>query len=517
MNINALNKAFNLLNSSSTGGKTEIFNSIAELTSDTGISNEKIIETIENTVAELESKKYLGAEIEVSLNRRTGNITIAREYNVVKTPIDFSKEISLEDAKKINPKAKIGETVKEDLPRLRSNRTSLKYLIESISKNLKKILQEGEYEEFKDRENEIINGIVKKSTATYCIVGIGSKVEAIIQKEGLIPGERFKEGDKINACIKKVERSDDRFQITLSRTSDEFLKRIMKEEISEINEDIVKIINVARDPGSRAKVAIWSSDYKVDPIGACIGMKGSRIKNISSQIRNEKIDIIPWDRNFDNFVKNTFKPINVLKIEHELSSEHRGQIKITVPNESLSLAIGKKGQNIRLASKLLDTNIKVISEQQQREESIKKLKFIKNRLIKQLDIDDILAQFLISEGFMTAQQISESQIKQLEDLKGLNLEIAEAIHQRSVEYLGEIDKEFNAIISSDNYDPDLNEIHAHLDRGDFIELYSRGFNNLQSIAELSMDELMESIEGEVLSDSEASKVITIARQIVYNI
>jgi N utilization substance protein A len=343
-------------------GNTDIIDGIAGVVeaSSGAVSKEAVFNAIENSIADIMRQKYgINSNIIVKMNRNSGEVQIHRIMLVVEAVNDFDNEIDLNRAKMYNAEAKIGDSLDESLPHLHIERSIVSNMRDTILREIKSLEREAEYREFNTKIGQMFTGYVKKATKYNAIIAIGQKTEAIILKDGLIPGERLNEGDKITAIIQEVKRSDTEFQIILSRSSNEFLMRMLRDEVPEIDDNLIEIKGIVRDPGSRAKVAVFSPDNKVDAVGACIGPRGSRIKNLVNELKNEKIDIVSWSRDIETYIKNAMVPAKVIKINME-KQDGKDKAEVIVAEDQINIAIGRRGQNVRLVAKLAGVDIEIL-------------------------------------------------------------------------------------------------------------------------------------------------------------
>jgi len=300
--------------------------------------------------------------------------------------------------------------------------------------------RERQYDEYKDRVGEIVNGIVKRVEYGNVIVDLG-RAEAIVRRDETLPRETFRPGDRIRAYVYDVRREQRGPQIFLSRTHPEFMARLFGQEVPEIYDGVVEVVSVARDPGSRAKIAVRSKDGSIDPVGACVGMRGSRVQAVVNELQGEKIDIIPWSADVANFVVNALAPAEVAKV---VLDEEAERIEVVVPDEQLSLAIGRRGQNVRLASQLTGWDIDIMTEAEESERRQKEFAERTQRFVETLDVDEILAQLLASEGFATVEEIAYAEAQEISSLEGLDEQTAQELQARARDYLDKITAEQDA-------------------------------------------------------------------------
>ncbi|MBL0726046.1 MAG: transcription termination factor NusA [Alphaproteobacteria bacterium] len=497
---------------------TEIMDAIEFLVSSKGISKDEVFEIIESSILDSAKDRYGNADnIGVSMNRQSGEVNLYRDMIVTEEEDrDPSLYISFSVAKRINPDCTIGGTVKQLLPDVTTERKIANIIKNNIFGKIKSIEKQVEYDEFKKREGEVVTGLVKRATKFGCIVSIGSKAEAIILREGMIFGETFREKEKVSASISEVRRSDNDFQIILSRTSNEFLLSLLSDVVPEIGDGLVEVKEIARNPGSRAKVAVWSSDVRIDAVGSCIGARGSRVSQVVDELKGEKVDIILWDRDVVTFARNAIVPAKPVRIEIAKDENDNDVIDVIVRTEELSLAIGKRGQNVRLASKILGFDLNIVSEEERSQKLIDKLQLTISELKTALDIDEIIAQLLISEGFVSVVKIAESEVDDLGKIQGFNDKIASELHTRAVEWHEKLCKEYYSKAETVGFDTEEIGKLPYLTKKECLVLMDKKINTMQDIADLSSDELAEVLDGSVLEKKQIVKISSIVKGIVYS-
>ena len=369
-----------------------------------------VITAMEDAIAKAARSRY-GAETDVhaSIDSKTGELRLSRHMLVVETVENSSNQISLNDAKKRNPAAQVGDTIADTLPPLEYGRIAAQSAKQVIVQKVREAERDRQYIEYKDRIGDIINGIVKRVEYGNVVVDLG-RGEAIVRRDEMLPRETLRNGDRVRAYIYDVRREPRGPQIFLSRTHPQFMAKLFAQEVPEIYDGIVEVKAVARDPGSRAKIAVISRDSSVDPVGACVGMRGSRVQAVVNELQGEKIDIIPWSQDIATFVVNALAPAEVAKV---VLDEDRERIEVVVPDAQLSLAIGRRGQNVRLASQLTGWDIDILTEQ---EESERRQAEFQNRtkvFMEALDVDEVVGQLLASEGFGSVEELAVVDEKEL--------------------------------------------------------------------------------------------------------
>src|SRR6187455_3229742 len=341
-------------------------------------------------------------EIKAEVDPKTGEIRLARLLEVVEQVNMEATQISLEEARRRNPAAQVGDFIAEPLPPVDFGRVAAQNAKQVIVQKVREAERERQYDEYKDRIGEIVNGVVKRVEYGNVIADLG-RGEAIVRRDEMIPRETFRPGDRIRAYLFDVRREARGPQIFLSRTHPQFMAKLFAQEVPEIYDGIIEVKAVARDPGSRAKIAVVSRDSSIDPVGACVGMRGSRVQAVVAELQGEKIDIIPWSQDTATFVVNALAPAEVAKV---VLDEDRERIEVVVPDAQLSLAIGRRGQNVRLASQLTGWDIDILTEQEESERRQAEFQNRTRTFIEALDVDEVVGQLLASEGFNSVEELS---------------------------------------------------------------------------------------------------------------
>ena len=395
-----------------------------------------VVEAMEESLARAAKSRY-GSEmdIRVSIDRKTGKATFTRVRTVVEDEEleNYQAEFTVEQAKQYMENPSVGDVFEEEVPPVELGRIAAQSAKHVILQKVREAERDRQYEEFIDREGTIINGVVKREEYGNVIVDVG-RGEAILRRNEKIGRESHRPNDRVRAFIKEVRRETRGPQIFLSRTAPEFLAELFKMEVPEIYDGIIEIKAVARDPGSRAKIAVISYDGGIDPVGACVGMRGSRVQAVVNELQGEKIDIIPWNEDQPTFLVNALQPAEVSKV---VLDEEAGKIEVVVPDEQLSLAIGRRGQNVRLASQLTNLDIDIITEQ---EDSIRRQKEFEERtalFMAALDLDEFFAQLLVSEGFTNLEEVAYVEIDELLTIDGVDEGTAQELQARARDVLEE--------------------------------------------------------------------------------
>ena len=399
------------------------------------IEPELVIAAMEDSLAKAARSKY-GAEYDIraTIDKKSGELTMDRCRTIVEEVENSFTEITLQEAIKIKPDALMDEIIKDALPPLDFGRIAAQSAKQVIMQRVRDAERARQYEEFKDRVGQIINGLVKRIEYGNVIVDVG-RGEAVLRRDQLINRETFRSGDRVRTYIKDVREEVRGPQIFLSRTQPEFLAELFKMEVPEIYDGIIEIKAVARDPGSRAKIGVLSYDSSIDPVGACVGMRGSRVQAVVNELQGEKIDIIPWNDDAPTFLVNALQPAEVSKV---VLDEEANRIEVVVPDEQLSLAIGRRGQNVRLASQLTGFDIDIMTEADESERRQIEFSERTKLFVETLNIDEMVAQLLVSEGFATLEEVAFVQQDEISNIDGFDDNTAEELQARARECLDEL-------------------------------------------------------------------------------
>src|ERR671921_701933 len=400
-----------------------------------------VITAMEDAIAKAARSRY-GSETEVhaEIDAKSGELRLARHMLVVEAVENPVSQISLEDARRRNPAAQVGDTIADTLPPLEYGRIAAQSAKQVIVQKVREAERDRQYQEYKDRIGDIVNGIVKRVEYGNVVVDLG-RGEAIVRRDEMLPRETFRNGDRIRAFIYDVRREPRGPQIFLSRTHPQFMAKLFAQEVPEIYDGIVEVKAVARDPGSRAKIGVISRDSSIDPVGACVGMRGSRVQAVVGELQGEKIDIIPWSPDQATFIVNALQPAEVVKV---VLDEEADRIEVVVPDDQLSLAIGRRGQNVRLASQLTGWDIDILTEAEESERRQKEFVARTDLFMNALDVDEVVGQLLASEGFRTVEELAYVDTQELATIEGFDEDTATEIQNRAQDYLGRIEAEHEA-------------------------------------------------------------------------
>jgi N utilization substance protein A len=404
------------------------------------IDREIVLAAMADAIQKAARSRY-GSEsnIRADINSKTGEIRLQRLLEVVDHAEDYSTQIPLALARDRNPDAKIGDFIADPLPPMDFGRIAAQSAKQVIVQKVREAERDRQYDEFKDRVGEIVNGTVKRVEYGNVIVDLG-RGEGIIRRDEMIPRETMRYGDRVRAYVYDVRREQRGPQIFLSRTHPQFMVKLFTMEVPEIYDGIIQIKSVARDPGSRAKIAVISNDSSIDPVGACVGMRGSRVQAVVGELQGEKIDIIPWSQDPATFVVNALQPAEVAKVVLDEDAE---RIEVVVPDEQLSLAIGRRGQNVRLASQLTGWDIDIMTEQEESERRQKEFNERTALFMDALDVDEMVGQVLASEGFAEVEELAYVDLSEIASIDGFDEETADEIQTRAREYLERIEAEMD--------------------------------------------------------------------------
>ncbi len=475
---------------------------------DKSIEQHIVIEAMEQAIQSVAKKKY-GQDLEVkaSIDEKTGEIKITRLLHIVEEIEDSSNQISLIQGKSFNKDAKLGDTIYDPLPPIDFGRVAAQTAKQVIVQRVKEADKERQFLEYKDKQGQIVNGVVKRVEYGNVFLDLG-KAEAYMRKDDTIVRETFRPGDRVRAYITAVKKDLNGPQIYLSRTCNEFMGALFSQEVPEIYDGIIKIISVARDPGSRAKIAVLSNDKTIDPVGACVGMRGSRVQAIVNELQGEKIDIITWSEDPASFIVNTLSPAEVTKV---VLDEENQKVEVIVPDDQLSLAIGRKGQNVRLASQVSKWEITILTEGAESERRQAEIKKETQVLIEALVIDDVIAHLLVSEGFKSIEAVAYVPLEELQAIEGFDDNLAKELKDRAIVYIEEREEEYE----KERIQLGVSDEIKSIDGLDAEMLVILGKNNIKTkndLADLSSDELLEILVGKFENNEEADKIIMKARE-----
>ena len=508
--------------------KLELLRIVDAVANEKSIDKELVIGSMESAIQKAALTKFGNDNnIEVIIDRESGDIKIQKVLDVVDNVEDQAREITLAEAIKLdseNENLKVGDKIFEELPQIDFGRIAAQSAKQVISTRVREAEKNRQYEDFIDKQGQILSGIIKRLEYGNVIVDLG-RAEGVIKKDELIPREILKTGDRVKAFCYEVKKEFKGHQIFLSRAHPQFLARLFFQEVPEIYEGTIEIKSVARDPGSRAKICVHSQDTSIDPVGACVGMRGSRVQTIVNELHGEKIDIIKWTEDLPTLISESLSPAEIQKV---LIDQDNKRIDIILTEENLSKAIGRRGQNVRLASKLTNFEIDILTEKEDSERRQAEFKDRTETLVKNLEVDETLGQLLVSEGFPTIEDIAQSSPENISKIDAIDEETAKELIDRSKETLIKEKEAVAQKLKELGVEETLINLKG-MTQGMLVILGQKGIKKLSDFADLSSDELIggfDEIKGKkirndgyleefYLSKKEADDLIMSAREIAY--
>ncbi|RZQ56471.1 transcription termination/antitermination protein NusA [Pseudidiomarina tainanensis] len=477
------------------------------------VSKEKIFEALESALAHATKKKYEGdIDVRVSINRQTGEFDTYRRWLVVddsEQPLEHPyREISLAAAQYEDESVNAGDYVEEQIESIEFDRITTQTAKQVIVQKVREAERAKVVEEYQDQVGELVSGIVKRATREHVILDLGNNAEAIIYREELLPRESFRAGDRVRGLLYDVRPEARGAQLFVSRTHPDFLVELFRIEVPEIGEEMIEIRGAARDPGSRAKIAVKSNDRRIDPVGACVGMRGARVQAVSGELGGERVDIVLWDDNPAQFVINAMAPAEVASI---VVDEEAHTMDIAVEEGNLAQAIGKAGQNVRLASQLTGWQLNVMSVDEFTEKNQAEAQKVLDLFTSKLDIDEDFASVLVDEGFSTLEEIAYVPVDELLDIEGMDEDIVEELRTRAKAVLTTQALKNEESLESAEPDETLLNLEG-LDRHLAYVFASRGIITLEDLAEQGIDDLAGIDE---LTEERAGELIMQARNICW--
>jgi N utilization substance protein A len=475
---------------------------------DKGIDRDEVLEAMEQAIQKAGRSKY-GQEYDIraEIDRKTGDMKLMRFREVADPVENEATQISLAQAKKFNPDAEIGDFITDPLPPIDFGRIAAQTAKQVIVQKVRDAERARQFNEYKDRVGEIVNGLAKRVEFGNVVVDLG-RAEAMLRRDELLPRESFRQGERVRAYIYDVRSEPRGPQIFLSRTHPQFMAKLFAQEVPEIYDGIIEIKAVARDPGSRAKIAVLSHDSGIDPVGACVGMRGSRVQAVVAELQGEKIDIIPWSGDPATFVVNALAPAEVAKV---VMDEEQRRIEVVVPDEQLSLAIGRRGQNVRLASQLTGWDIDILTEAEESERRTEEFRTRSQLFIEALDIDDVIAHLLVTEGFTSVEEVAYVPSSDLSGIEGFDEDIAGELQERARNFLEQQNAEFEARRVELGVTDELSTLEG-LTPAMLVALGEKGIKTLDDLGDLAGDELVEMLPDKAkVTLDEANAIIMRAR------
>ncbi len=508
--------------------KQELLRIVDSVANEKSIDKELILSSMESAIQKAAYSKFgFDNEIEAIIDREKGSIKIQKVLRIVEKVEDASKEILLKDAISIDKKnesLKVGDKIYEELPQVDFGRIAAQSAKQVISQRVKEAEKTRQFNDFIEKQGQILSGIIKRLEYGNVIVDLG-RAEGIIRKEELIQREILKNGDRVKAYCYEVKRDNKGHQVFLSRAHPQFLARLFFQEVPEIYEGVIEIKTVSRDPGSRAKICVHSKDSSLDPVGACVGMRGSRVQTVVNELQGEKIDIIKWTEDLPTLVAESLSPAEIQKV---LIDEQNKRIDVILTEENLSKAIGRRGQNVRLASKLINYEIDILTDKEDSERRQAEFKERSQNFIKNLEVDETLGQLLVSENFQTIEEIAQSKTDDISKIEGIEDSTAGELITRAKEYLEKEKLEISSKLKELGVEDSLINLKG-MTQGMLVVLGEQNIKKLKDFAELSSDEIiggMDEIKGKrikidgyledfALTREEADNLIMAARNIVF--
>ncbi len=507
--------------------KLELLRIVEAVATEKSIDREIILSSMESAIEKAAKTKFgLDNNIRATIDRESGDINLHKVLKIVETPINFNTEISLEHAieKEKKENVKIGDEIFEQLPQVDLGRVAAQTARQVITQNVRQAERERQYNDFIEKKGEILSGIVKRLEYGNLIVDL-NRAEAIITKDELIPREILKMGDRIKAYCYNVIRENKGQQIFLSRAHPKFMEKLFFQEVPEIYEGIIEIKSATRDPGSRAKICVSSKDSSIDPVGACVGMRGSRVQSVVNELHGEKIDIVHWSEDPAVLVVSALAPAEIQRV---IIDDQNRRIEVILTEENLSKAIGRRGQNVRLASKLINYEIDILTAKEESEKRQLEFKDKTEIFIKNLEVDETLGQLLVAEGFSSIEEIHQSTLEEILKIEAIDENTAKELKERAEEYLKKEKEDIGKKLKELGVEDVLINFKG-LTPGMLVTLGEKKIKTLKDFADLSTDELIGGydekqgkrfkIEGFLeefaLAKNEADDLIMNARNIVF--
>jgi transcription termination/antitermination protein NusA len=498
------------MNTEALHARPELLQVAETVARDKGIERDEVLEAMEQAIQKAGRSKYgLEHDIRAHIDRTTGAISLARYTEVMASAEEIENDIiqiDLEAARQKKSDAEAGEFLVDPLPPIDFGRIAAQTAKQVIVQKVREAERTRQFGEYKDRIGEIVNGLVKRIEYGNIVVDLG-RAEALLRRDECIPREHFNNGDRVRAYIMDVREETRGPQIFLSRSHPQFMAKLFAQEVPEIYDGIIEIKAVARDPGSRAKIAVLSHDSGLDPVGPCIGMRGSRVQAVVGELQGEKIDIIQWSPDSASFIVNGLAPAEVAKV---VLDEERNKIEVVVPDDQLSLAIGRRGQNVRLASQLSGWDIDILTEAEESERRQLEFQQRSKMFVDALDVEDVIAHLLVTEGFSSVEEVAFVPIDDLLVIEGFDEDVAEELRARARNHLENRDAEYNKRRVELGVEDDLAGVEG-VTPSMLVVLGENEIKTRDDLADLATDELQELLTLEPLSDDAANAVIMAAR------
>ena len=487
--------------------RTELLQVADAVAREKSIEREEVLEAMEQAISKAGRAKYgHDHDIRAAIDRKTGEVRLRRYREVTDEIENEITQVTVSEGQARQPGIAAGEFIIEELPPIEMGRIAAQTAKQVIVQKVREAERQRQYREYKDRSGEIVNGIVKRNEFGNVTIDLG-RAEAMMRRDESLPRESFRTGDRVRGYIYDVREEQRGPQIFVSRSHPQFMAMLFAQEVPEIYDSIIEIKAVARDPGSRAKIAVISNDSSIDPVGACVGMRGSRVQAVVSELQGEKIDIIPWSPDPATFVVNALAPAEVSKV---VLDEEQGRIEVVVPDEQLSLAIGRRGQNVRLASMLTGWDIDIMTEEEESRRRQGELQTRSQMFIDALDVDDVLAHLLVAEGFSSLDQVAFVPVNELARIEGFDDDVAEELRARARAHLEEVDRKNDERRRELGVSDELVAIQG-LASAILVTLGENGIKTLDDLGDLASDELIEVLGEQAPTAAEADAIIMAAR------
>jgi len=486
------------------GQLVQVVDSVAR---EKGIEKEDVFVGVEQAIQKAARSKYgYDKEIRVVIDRNNASVKVYHVTEIVENVENPSTQITLAMAQKRDPNYKVGDFIMDELPVPDFGRIAAQTAKQVIVHRVRDAERERQYKEFKDKIGEITFGIIKRIEFGNLVLDLG-RAEAILKRDEMLPRETFRQGDRVRAYIFDVRKETKGPQIFLSRTHPQFMAKLFAQEVPEIYEGVIEVKSVARDPGSRAKIAVFSKDHNIDPVGACVGMRGTRVQAVVNELQGEKVDIVPWAADPATFVVNALAPAEVAKV---VLDEDNKRIEVVVPDAQLSLAIGRRGQNVRLASILSGWDIDIMSETEESERRAEEYKTRSKLFMDTMDVDDVIAHLLVAEGFASVEDIALVPLESLSSIEGFSEEVASELKNRAISYIEEENKRLTKECKDLGVSAEITSLDgvnlklaAALGRG--------GVKTLDDLGDLATDELQDILKDHGVDKAFCEKLIMDAR------
>ena len=489
-------------------GKAEILQIVDAVARERGVPKASLIDAMEQAVQIAGRKKYgLEQNISANIDQNTGKISLYRVREVVEVVENVVQQIMLEDAIIIRADAKIGEEILELLPPIDLGRVAAQTAKQVIVQKVGEVERERQYQDYKDRKGDILNGTVKRIEFGNIIVDVG-RAEAMLRRNQQIRGEMFQVGERIKAYVQDVRQEQKGPQIFLSRIDDDFLRKLFEMEVPEIYDNIIEIKAIAREPGSKAKIAVVASDVSIDPVGSCVGVRGSRVRSITTELGGEKIDVINWDNNVAQFIINSMTPAEITKIVFD---EAKNRVEAVVPDDQLSMAIGRRGQNVRLASKITGWAIDVMTEEQESKRRSEEFTKTTELFVTHLGVEEVIAQLLSAEGYTTLDQIAYAETNALASIEGFSAELVEELQNRAITYLEKQNEDVIEGLEKLGVEQDLLDA-LDLAAEYILKLAEFGVKTIEDMAEVTFAEFRSIVPESAISSENIEALINFAKE-----